>query len=314
MLVEMHMLKDYKTRVTGNYEALRGALEIINRDAHKLVQMNRDADAQVIAAGKSYNPAAKVVLRTTPSKETVPFEYKGFKYERTLSPVSGAMRIEYTHEPVQITIPRPARLEPALTVTPPRAYIVPAQWTRVIDVLEFQGVKMMRTSQPWSGEVETYRCHDMKWNPKSFEGHHVLFSPQFEAQGFSGTCDSVHEKLSFPAGSVVVPLDQRSARVAIEWLEPEAPDSAVAWGFFDAIFEQKEDAEAYVLEKLAPEIMAKDPKLKQEFEDKVANDKNFAGDPSARLSFFYQRSPWWDTKIGLYPVGQLTTLEGLPLK
>jgi hypothetical protein len=314
MLVEMHMLKDYKTRVTGNYQALRALLEVVNRDADKLLQMNRDADAQTIAAGRSYNPAAKLVLRTAPTKDTVPFEFKAFKYQRTLSPVSGTIRIEYTHEPLQMTIPRPARLEPSLTIAPPRAYIVPAQWTRVIDVLEFQGVKMMRTSQPWTGEVETYRCHDIKWYPKSFEGHRVMFTPQFEAQGFSGKCDAVRERMSFPPGSAVIPLDQRSARVAIEWLEPEAPDSAMAWGYLDAIFEQKEDAEAYVLEKLAPEMMTKDPKLKEEFESKVQSDKSFASDPSARLNFFYQRSPWWDQRIGLYPVGRLSTIEGLPLR
>jgi murein tripeptide amidase MpaA len=32
MLVEMHMLKDYKTRVTGNYELMRATLEVINRE------------------------------------------------------------------------------------------------------------------------------------------------------------------------------------------------------------------------------------------------------------------------------------------
>jgi hypothetical protein len=314
MLVEMHMLKDYKTRVTGNYEALRALLEVINRDADKLVQMNRDADAQMINAAKSYDPARKVVLRIMPTKETIPFEFKAFKYQRTLSPVSGAIRIEYSREPMEMTIPRPARLDPSITVTPPRAYIIPAQWSRVIDVLEAQGVKMMRTTQPWSGEVETYRCHDMKWHPKSFEGHHVMFSPQFEAQGFSGTCDAVHEKLTFPPASAVVPMDQRSARVAIEWLEPEAPDSALAWGYFDSIFEQREEAEDYVLEKLAPEMMAHDPRLKQEFEERVESDKAFASDPSARLNFFYQRSPWCDPRIGLYPIGRLRSLDNVPVK
>ena len=33
MLVELHMLKDYRTRVTGNYELLRGLMQIVNRDA-----------------------------------------------------------------------------------------------------------------------------------------------------------------------------------------------------------------------------------------------------------------------------------------
>jgi hypothetical protein len=113
---------------------------------------------------------------------------------------------------------------------------------------------------------------------------------------------------------VVVAMDQRAAKVAMEWLEPEAPDSAVAWGYFDAVFEQKEFAEDYVVEKLARDMMAKDPKLREEFEQRLAADKQFAGDPKARLDFFYQRSPWWDRELGLYPVGRLTTLEGVPLR
>ena len=313
MLVEMHMLKDYKTRVTGNYEILRALLEVMNRDAETLVRLNREADEAVVVAGKRFDPSSRFPLREVPSKETVPFLYRTFNYTRELSGVSGQVWMKYTHEPLDLTIPRPARLETILAVAPPRAYIVPAQWTRVIEVLEAQGLQLWRTAATWSGEVETYRCTQLKWNEKTFEGHHVMFSPDFAAQPFTGRCSPVHEKLSFPAGSVVVPMDQRAAKVAVEWLQPEAPDSAVAWGYFDAIFEQKEFGEAYVLEQLAREMMAKDPKLREEFEQRVATDKQFAADSSARLNFFCQRSPWWDRELGLYPVGRVTTLEGLPL-
>ena len=98
--------------------------------------------------------------------------------------------------------------------------------------------------------------------------------------------------MTFPADSVVVTLDQRLSKVAIHWLEPEAPDSAMRWGFFDSIFEQREYGEAYVLEKLARENMAKDPALKAEFERRVQTDPRFAADPEARLEFFYDRSPY----------------------
>jgi len=314
MLVEMHMLKDYKTRVTGNYEILRALLEVMNRDADTLVRLNRDADSAVVAAGKRFDPAAKFPLRTAPSKETEPFLYHTFNYTRELSGVSGQIWIRYTPEPGDITIPRPARLDVTLTVAPPRAYIVPVQWTAVIDVLEAHGLRTQRTTRDWQAEVDTYRCTDLKWNEKSFEGHRVMFSPSFPAQPFAGHCAPVRERLSFPAGSVVVPLDQRAAKVAIEWLEPEAPDSAVAWGYFDAIFEQKEWGEDYVVEKLAREMLAKDPKLREEFEQRLAGDKQFAADPKARLDFFFQRSPWWDHELGLYPVGRLTTLDGVPVR
>lgn len=128
-----------------------------------------------------------------------------------------------------------------------------------------------------------------------------------------GACRVVREKIAYPAGSAVVPLDQRAAKVAIHLLEPQGPDSFVAWGFFDAIFEQKEFGEDYVVEKLAREMLAKDPRLAAEFEAKLAADPKFARSPEARLAFFYDRSPWRDPKMGLYPVGRLGSLSGIPI-
>ncbi len=80
---------------------------------------------------------------------------------------------------------------------------------------------------------------------------------------------------------MVVALNQRLSKVAIHWLEPEAPDSALRWGFFDPIFEQREYGEAYVLEKLARESLAKDPALKAEFERRIQADPRFAASPEA---------------------------------
>ena len=94
-----------------------------------------------------------------------------------------------------------------------------------------------------------------------------------------------------------------------------APDSALRWGFFDTIFEQKEYGEAYVLERLARENLDKDPALKAEFEHRVQSDPSFASSPSARLEFFYERSPWFQQNhVGEYPVGRLLSLDGLPLE
>ncbi len=307
MLVEMHMLKDYRTRVTGNYEVLRALLQVINRDAETLVKNNRDADAATITAGKTADAKFPLVLQST--GRTEPFLYKGYKFTRELSAVSGAMMVSYTHEPLDITIPRQNELKVAKEVTPPRAYIVPAQWAPVIDVLKAHGLKLLRTTKSWQGEVETYRCERPTWQQPSFEGHHLASWPKNP-----NPCRAVREKMGFAAGSVVVPMDQRAARVAVHLLEPEAPDSFVAWGFFDTIFEQKEYGESYVLEKLAREMMAKDAKLKADFERRVANDREFAANPRERLQFFFQRSPWWDSELGRYPVGRLTSMDTVPVQ
>ena len=117
-----------------------------------------------------------------------------------------------------------------------------------------------------------------------------------------------------PPGSAIVPLDQRAANVAINLLEPEAPDSLLRWGFFNAVFEAKEYGEPRVLEALARQMMAKDPALRQAFEARLKADPKFAADKRARLFFFFERSPWYLVQhVGAYPVLRLdrTALEKL---
>ena len=118
----------------------------------------------------------------------------------------------------------------------------------------------------------------------------------------------VRERRTFPAESVIIPLAQEAAKVAINLLEPEAPDSLVHWGFFNATFEQKEYGEDYVVEKLAREMLEKNPALREEYEKKLASDAGFAANPHARLQFFYRRHSSWDERFNLYPVMRTATV------
>jgi hypothetical protein len=315
MLVEVHMLKDYKTRVTGNYEILSGLMELINRDADKVIALNAAADAEARAMGAHPLANVKFPLVVGWSGETAPFLFRGYKYERGLSEVSGGMWIEYSREPWNVSLPMQSGFKVTAEVALPAAYIVPPQWTSVIDVLAAHQVEMTRTTAAWTGEVERYQCGGMVWQEPPFEGHHPTFNGETSAgAGKYGSCVIVREKVIYPAGSAVVRLDQRLSRVAVQWLEPAGQDSALEWGLFDTIFEQKEYGEPYVLEKLAREMMSKDPKLKAEFEKKVASDPVFAGNPTARLEFFFERSPWYAAnKVGVYPVGRLVSADGVPV-
>ncbi len=315
MLVELHMLKDYKTRVTGNYELLKGLMALVNRDAAKLIKLNADADADAARLGAHPLGNQQFPLALGWGGETTPFLFRGYKYTRQLSEVSGTMWVKYSHEPWNVSLPMATGFKVTASTVPPAAYIIPRQWTRVIDVLAAHQVEMERTTAAWTGPVETYHCSGMQWNRAPFEGRHPIFPGEGAREpGKFGHCDLVTDTVTYPAGSVVVRLNQRLSKVAVQWLEPAGPDSAMAWGFFDSIFEQKEYGEAYVVEKLAREMMEKDPKLKEEFERKVEGDPEFAANPYARLDFFYQHSPWYAAnKVGQYPVGRLLKLDGLPV-
>ncbi|HJZ12496.1 MAG TPA: M14 family metallopeptidase [Acidobacteriota bacterium] len=310
MLVEMHMLKDYKTRVTGNYELLRATLEVINRDAETLLRINRAADA---ATEKDGRTGGTIALNVDPTGETKPFLFDGIGFEISESDISGGKRIEYTGEPLTQTIPMQSKLKITRSVKMPAAYIIPVEWIQLIDVIEAHGLIVQRTKEAFTTEVELYSCFLPEWNPKPFEGRHTASfdgTPMGDA-GFTipavrkEACFLETHNITYAAGSVIVPMTQRAAKVAVHFLEPQGPDSAVAWGFVDSIFEQKEYGENYVLEKLARKMLQSDPNLKREFERRLAADPDFAASRSARLNFFFNRSPYRDHRIGLYPVGRL---------
>ena len=294
----------------GNYLTLVGLMELVNKDSDTLLELNAAADLAAQGwVGKSYP------LATAWGGKTRPLAFKGYEYKLAKSEVSGTEWVEYSHTPKTFEIPEQVGYKVTTAVTAPAAYLVPAQWVQVINRLNLHGLKVDKTTAAWQGEVETYKCSGMTWQDPPFEGRHPTFNGEaFRGPGKYGDCAAVKEVRSFPAGSAVVRLDQRLASVAMEWLEPAAPDSALQWGFFDSIFEQKEYGEGYVVERLAREMMAANPALKAEFEAKVKNDTAFAANPFARLDFFYQRSDWGKAnRVGEYPVGRLMSLDGVPV-
>jgi len=294
-LIETHMLKSYRTRVAATHDALVAWLEEVNRDPGSLLEAVRQADALAARPG-----SVALGARSAGPKRRDPF--LGVSYRRELSSVSGGMRVIYGDEPLDFTVERQDGYEVTLSVKKPLAYVVPPAWPGVIERLKAHGLKLMRLTEPVTAPFDAYRLTAPTWSAAPFEGRHTVTFTTERVNGMTRT---------FPRGSIVVPMDQRSSAVAAGLLEPQAPDSLALWGFFDAIFERKEYAEGYVLEGLARRMLEDDPGLREEFEKALA-DPVFAGDPGKRLDFFYRRSPWYDDRVGLYPVGLVTIPWDLP--
>ena len=297
ILIETHMLKPYRPRVIGTYDFLRFILAEVSRDPESLLTAVREADEKTLADGRTYDPARRFPLDFELTDKLVPYKLRALEYHTEPSDISSAPYVTFGTKAIDMTVPMYNDFRVKTAVAPPLYYIVPGQWKEVIDVLQAHGITMQTTTEPTAIDIESYRFVDVKWAGGPFEGR---LMPSFKAE-------VVHERRTFPLGSVIVPLAQESAKVAMNLLEPEAPDSLVHWGFFNATFEQKEYAENYVLEKLAREMLAGNSALRAEFEKKLASDANFAANPRARLQFFYQRSPYWDKQMNLYPVGRIIT-------
>jgi hypothetical protein len=293
LLIETHMLKDYSARVNGTYEMLKRTIELVGREREGLRRAIANADAYTATASfraKRF-PLRFAVDRT----DSVMIDFKGVSYEAVKSDLTGGTWYEFSNTPETFKVPFFPKQKILETAELPEAYIVPPEWPAVIDGLRLHDVEVARLESPATIEVRSYRFKGVSWDERPNEGRHPA---HFEVE-------SIVEERTFPAGSVVVDMNQRRSQVAAHILEPMGPDSYVQWGFFDPIFEQKEYADSYVIEKLAREMLDSNQGLRAEFEAAKSADPKFAKDARAIRQWFYQRSRYWDDRKDVYPVGKI---------
>ena len=293
LLIETHMFKDYKSRVSATYQMLKHTLEILNREYKTLSRLVARADSLTASPSFRQKPFTLTYKHST---DSTMIDFMGYEYEKIKSDLTGGDWYRFFRDkPKTYRIPFFNRMKPDIQVFLPEAYIVPAEWQTVIGRIKLHGIVYHELKQPVRLKVHTYKFKNAGWQEKPYEARHPL---RFDMEPLN------FERV-YPAGSLVLDMNQRAAKVIANMLEPKAGDSFVYWGFFDAVFEQKEYVESYVLEEYARLMLAADPQLKKEYLIKMRNDSAFAANPKAIRQWFYERSPYWDQFKDVYPVGRI---------
>jgi hypothetical protein len=291
MLVETHSWRDYPHRVRTTRNTLLALLAQLARHGPEWREAANMADRAAAQLG-----GTQVALDYAAGPESRPIEFRGYAYTRTPSTVSGASMTRYDERIPQVwRVPLRDRVEPSLSVVAPRGgYLVPAAHAAWVgERLRLHGIAYRVLPEAIAAtRVESFRASRAEPATSTFEGR----------QRMKLTGEWSPDTFDLPAGSLFVPIAQPRARLAMALLEPQAPDSLASWGGFNAAFEQKEYMEDYVAEQVAREMLAADPALRAEFENRLAGDAAFAADPAARLAFFHRRHASWDQRHNLYPV------------
>jgi hypothetical protein len=290
-LVETHSWKPYARRVAATRATILSMVGLAAREGTQWL-----ADARAADERSSKLAGRPVALAWKNGERTVMIDFPGYAYVREASTVSGQPWIRYDEsKPENWHVPFHAEVVPRLEVTAPaHGYLVPPAWAPLVgERLALHGLRYqtVAAAEP-AAPVEVFRATSAKVAGESFEGRVAL-----TVEGRWS-----REPRVVPAGSLFVPIDQPGARLVMSLLEPEAPDSLVSWGYFDAVFEQKEHMDNYVTEAVAREMLAADPALRADFERRLREDPAFAASPTARLDYFYSRHPSWDERYMLYPV------------
>lgn len=294
LLIETHSWKDYPTRVRATANVLRALLDLASHEASDWHATLRRADQRARELAGSTYPLSFDV-----TSEVRWVDFRGYAYERTPSAISGTLMTRYDpSRPLVWRMPIKDQVRVTVTTNVPRGgYLLPSEVaTWLLPRLKDHGIRYQpipTSSAPLN--VQAWRASGVSTAPQTFEGR-TLFA-------LKGSW-AVEQRVLAP-GTVLVPIAQPKARLVMALLEPEAPDSYAAWGFFATAFEKKEYMEAYVAERVAEEMLAGSEALRREFAQRLAADKTFARDPDARLEFFYRKHASWDQRYNLYPIHRL---------
>jgi hypothetical protein len=291
MLIETHSWKDYPTRVRITRNAIVALLDLVATHGAQWLHTAHEAD---VRAEKLAGTQVPLDWKAGDRVHTIDFQ--GYAYTRTPSEISGALMTHYDEsKPETWHLPMRDDVQPDHVATAPGAgYLVPAAHAAWVGAkLRQHGIRFDTLAKPMTAaRVEAFRADSAEFAGTSFEGHQRL--------AVTGTWKP--EAHDVGIGALFVPIAQPESRLVMALLEPQAPDSLLGWGEFNNAFEQKEYMEAYVAEEVARDMLAKDPALKAEFEQRVKADPGFAKDPQARLDFFHRRHASYDQRLRLYPV------------
>lgn len=283
VLVENHMLKRYRQRVLGTYVLLEAAL--------KLAAQDRDRIQTAKVQDRASRPATMLV-RWKPAAQPIGWveNFKGVAFDTYRSPASGRMEQRWTGKPVTFRMPIIGQ-DPVETVTLPKAWWVPQEQKDVIDRLRLHGVRFEVLEVPRTLTFDRVRLRDPAVQ-RAQDGRLPL-KASFEHASVSET---------LPAGTVRVPSDQPLGLLAAALLEPEAPDSFLAWGFFPEMLSPAPGAEDFVRAPLAEALLAQDASVRSAFEAKLLAEPAFAADAAARLAWLTERLPDRSPYYLTYPI------------
>ena len=300
ILIETHSHKPYHVRVLANHAWMVALLTEVARRPSALVDAVAAAERRTVAMGAPNAAPSDAVLRFGPDRDDpgagggVPDRVRipVYSWSTAASIVTGAPLTTYERGRLRETdVPWYHAPRVAQAVPRPRGYVVLPGWTPIEERLRAHGLRVEALPAIADAEVETIRVSEPKFASAPYQGATLVTSMKVTRRP---------ETRRIPEGALWVPADQPDFEVAVHLLEPDAPDSLLAWGFLSGIFERKEWIDGPELEHMAADLL-KDPSVASDWQAALA-DPAFAKDAAARYEWWSRRTPYWDETIGLMPV------------
>jgi len=297
---ETHMFKPFKDRVLSTYNFLITVMEFANNNSAEIRHTRSEADKK-LATKKEF--VLEWELDTSNYDQIV---FKGYEAKYKASEITMQQQLYYDREaPYSKQIRNYRYYEPKVMVSKPAIYLIPQGWTAVIDRLKWNRIAMKQLTKDTVLNVDVYYIENYDTGNRPYESHYLHKDVEIRIE---------NQEVQYYAGDYIIEINQSANRYIVETLEPQGIDSYLCWNFFDAVLQQKEWYSSYVFDGKAVEILKNNPELKAEFENKKAQDSEFANNPRAQLFFIYRNSEHYENSHNRYPVARLNDFVKLPAK
>lgn len=197
-------------RARAHRLVIQAAMQVVLAHGDELRQVVSRARRDVVEAGRR-GVGKLVVLSARATGSSQPVEFYG------LEPGQASKRRLYQGIFLD-------RYEPVLSVSRPFAYLIDPACGEAAGQLLKHGLVVGRLSRPATLKVQTWKVTRVTSGGAPREGHVPLYLK----------VEPVVESRAFAAGTFVVPLDQPEADIAMQLLEPGAPDALYGYGCLDS--------------------------------------------------------------------------------
>ena len=211
ILSESYSYAPYRDRVRASYGFVRGCLEAI-------VGQREAVRRQLALADR---PRELIALRTKPAAFGEPQTVWGFVEEGRVA----------TDQPRDYRLAVMTGNEVIRSTARPFAYLFPPVFPRALENLRSHGIRLEELAEERTLDVEVCRVDKVRRAGRPFQGHRLV-TIEVTARP---------EKMSLPAGAIVVRTEQPLGTLAAFLLEPESEDGLVTWNFFDEVLSEGQD-------------------------------------------------------------------------
>ena len=216
ILSEAYSYATFEERILATSRFVEELLDFAMRNASAIRRATAGADSTSIA-GRTF------ALRARPQRSAQQVQILMGDVVQERNPYSGQIMLR------RLDVKQPEMMweygtyEPTETTRVPRAYLIPAALTDVIDKLQAHGVLTTTLGAARSVRIEKFRIDSTTVSPQPFQGH--------QERTLFGAYEPVNENV--PAATVVVPVDQPLGRLIFTLLEPRSDDGFVNWNVMD---------------------------------------------------------------------------------